>query len=75
MVQHKNHHSLINVPLHTRMFLTDEKNDELVEASSTDGKENFDAGGFVGYLVPYAAAAFCSVAVTAAFVKFVLLDY
>eukprot|EP00816_Leptocylindrus_hargravesii_P001902 CAMPEP_0196813436 /NCGR_PEP_ID=MMETSP1362-20130617/36672_1 /TAXON_ID=163516 /ORGANISM="Leptocylindrus danicus, Strain CCMP1856" /LENGTH=123 /DNA_ID=CAMNT_0042189673 /DNA_START=21 /DNA_END=392 /DNA_ORIENTATION=- len=36
---------------------------------------NFDGKGFAGYLAPYAFALLVSVGVTAAFVKFVLLDY
>eukprot|EP00979_Chaetoceros_neogracilis_P000883 scaffold187_cov266-Chaetoceros_neogracile.AAC.13 len=34
-----------------------------------------DLGGFIGYLAPYAFALFLSIGVTAAFFKFVLLDY
>ena len=37
--------------------------------------DNFDGKGFAGYLAPYAVALIGSIAVTAAFVKFVLLDY
>ena len=37
--------------------------------------ENFDGEGFAGYLASYALAALASIAVTAAFVKFVLMDY
>ena len=38
-------------------------------------QDNFDGKGFAGYLAPYAVALLGSIAVTAAFVKFVLLDY
>ena len=38
-------------------------------------KDKFDGKGFAGYLAPYAVALLGSIAVTAAFVKFVLLDY
>ena len=41
-------------------------------ATATD---NFDGEGFVGYLLPYAAALIGSVLATAAVFKFVLLDY
>jgi len=37
--------------------------------------DSFDAQGFGGYLAPYALAVVASVVVTAAFFKFVLLDY
>jgi len=37
--------------------------------------DNFDGKGFAGYLAPYALAVLASIAVTAAFVKFVLLEY
>lgn len=35
----------------------------------------FDGEGFAGYLLPYSLAFLASIAVTGAFVKFVLLDY
>jgi len=38
-------------------------------------EERMDLGGFAGYLAPYAFALILSIGVTAAFVKFVLLDY
>jgi len=40
-----------------------------------DNNKNFDAKGFASYLVPYALTLVISIAVTAAFVKFVLMDY
>jgi hypothetical protein len=40
-----------------------------------DETKGFDGEGLSNYLLPYALAAVASVAVTAAFVKFVLLDY
>jgi hypothetical protein len=43
--------------------------------TKNDSDNNFDAAGFGGYLAPYALALIASVAVTGAFVKFVLLDY
>ncbi len=69
--------SVINLPCTTKIFATGNKDDELVETSSPlmEGQENFDAKGFGNYLAPYAAAVFCSIAMTAAFLKFVLLDY
>jgi len=45
------------------------------DESNTDLVDNFDAQGFGGYLAPYAIALAASVAVTAAFFTFVLLDY
>jgi hypothetical protein len=38
-------------------------------------KDNFDAKGLANYLGPYALALLVSLGVTAAFVKFVLMDY
>lgn len=52
--------------------------DEMVEFDDLNGsaqKSNFDGEGFAGYLAPYALAMVASIAVTAAFVKFILLDY
>lgn len=40
-----------------------------------EDQDNFDGKGFANYLAPYAAAVVASIAVTAAFVKFVLMDY
>jgi hypothetical protein len=52
--------------------------DDLIENSSESGSdnasENFDGKGFIGYLGPYILALFASLTVTAAFVKFVMLD-
>ena len=36
---------------------------------------NFDGEGFANYLLPYAIAVVAALGVTAAFVKFVLMDY
>ena len=47
----------------------------LLEKEDDDIVDNFDAEGFGGYLAPYALAAVASILVTAAFFKFVLLDY
>lgn len=75
----RRHASLIKqtcgfVPLHSNA-----NENELVEVEDLSGsdaqKSNFDGEGFAGYLAPYALAAVASIAVTAAFVKFVLLDY
>jgi hypothetical protein len=49
---------------------TREENDE-----SVSPKGDFDGEGFANYLAPYALALVGSIAVTAAFLKFVLLDY
>ena len=43
--------------------------------SLVENEERMDLGGFAGYLAPYAFALILSIGVTAAFVKFVLLDY
>ena len=45
------------------------------ENDSPETGDNFDGKGFAGYLAPYIGALFVSIAVTATFVKFVLLDY
>ena len=49
-------------------------NDEL-EKIPSDVQNNFDGEGFSNYLAPYALALVASIAITAAFVKFVLMDY
>ena len=48
--------------------------DEL-EKIPSDVQNNFDGKGFANYLAPYALAFVASIAITAAFVKFVLMDY
>jgi hypothetical protein len=53
----------------------DEDYRQVKKASSVEEQDNFDSQGFAGYLAPYALAVVASVAVTAGFVKFVLLDY
>lgn len=59
-----------------------EENDHLeVNEVDTTGsgsnveKDSFDGGGFANYLGPYIVALIASIAVTAGFVKFVLMDY
>mmetsp|Transcript_18500 Transcript_18500/g.53352 ORF Transcript_18500/g.53352 Transcript_18500/m.53352 type:complete len:163 (-) Transcript_18500:440-928(-) len=49
--------------------------DEDIGADLGEFADTFDGAGFAGYLAPYALALFVSVGVTAAFVKYVLLDY
>jgi hypothetical protein len=53
------------------------ENDDADEGSdeSVSPKGDFDGAGFANYLAPYALALVGSIAVTAAFLKFVLLDY
>jgi hypothetical protein len=51
----------------------DAKENENEESISPKG--DFDGEGFANYLAPYALALVASIAVTAAFLKFVLLDY
>lgn len=51
------------------------KSNEDSDANNEDAVDNFDGKGFAGYLAPYAFALLVSVGVTAAFIKFVLLDY
>ena len=46
-----------------------------IDEDVAEVQDNFDGKGFAGYLAPYAVALIGSIAVTAAFVKFVLLDY
>jgi hypothetical protein len=53
----------------------DESDVPTVSTDSSRRVDNFDANGFVGYLVPYALAVVAAIVVTGAFVKFVLLDY
>ena len=45
------------------------------ESNSNKINSNFDSEGFANYLAPYALAVLASIAVTAGFIKFVLLDY
>ena len=44
-------------------------------SNNDNNNDNFDGEGFANYLAPYALALFASIAVTAGFVKFVLMDY
>jgi hypothetical protein len=66
-------HKSQEVGFHQPLWLA-AKDDE-PEDSSVSSEGNFDGKGFAGYLGPYIAAFAASIAVTAAFVKFVLLDY
>lgn len=43
--------------------------------NEVDDTDNFDGKGLANYLVPYALAFVASIAVTAGFIKFVLMDY
>ena len=61
------------VPL--RCVGDEDEMDKLVDLNGSAPKPNFDGEGLAGYLAPYALAMAASIAVTAAFVKFVLLDY
>ena len=51
----------------------DDDGDKMMQESSSSS--SFDGRGFANYLAPYALALVGSIAVTALFVKFVLLDY
>ena len=53
----------------------DYDNNSNIDENVAEVQDNFDGKGFAGYLAPYAVALLGSIAVTAAFVKFVLLDY
>jgi hypothetical protein len=55
--------------------LYNDKNNDGNGQDEVQQQNNFDGKGFAGYLAPYAIAAVASVAVTAAFLKFVLMDY
>jgi hypothetical protein len=48
--------------------------DEIVENKSEETK-GFNGEGFAAYIAPYALALVASIAITAVFFKFVLLDY
>lgn len=63
------------VPTPEILRLYNDKNSEGYGQDEVTKQDNFDGEGFAGYLAPYAIAVFASVAVTAAFVKFVLMDY
>lgn len=51
----------------------DDKNNDQV--GDSDARDNFDGKGLANYLGPYALALVASIAVSAAFFKFVLMDY
>jgi len=53
----------------------DDDSNSNIDQDLAEAQDNFDGKGFAGYLAPYALALVGSIAVTAAFVKFVLLDY
>jgi len=66
----------------TRLFSrnTDEENEGVQTDNDSDDvttatEDRMDLGGFAGYLAPYVLAFVLSIAATAAFFKFVLLDY
>jgi len=59
----------------TRRGLNAGFNEDNAQIKSSDGDDKFDGKGFANYLGPYALALVGSIAVTAAFVKFVLMDY
>jgi hypothetical protein len=70
--QSQRHHSRRPFRLH----ISENDDDAKVENdASVSPKGDFDGAGFVNYLAPYALALLGSIAVTAAFLKFVLLDY
>mmetsp|Transcript_16927 Transcript_16927/g.28105 ORF Transcript_16927/g.28105 Transcript_16927/m.28105 type:complete len:117 (+) Transcript_16927:94-444(+) len=60
--------------LHSRAP-NDDDDTALEEMDEPNSEGGLDVGGFAGYLAPYALAAIASIGVTAAFVKFVLMDY
>jgi hypothetical protein len=66
-----NHHSRRPFRLH----ISENDDDAKENDESVSPKGDFDGDGFANYLAPYALALFASIAVTAAFLKFVLLDY
>ena len=57
--------------------LGDDNNNPIESKQNGSGVEedSFDGGGFANYLGPYAIAFVGSIAVTAAFFKFVLMNY
>jgi hypothetical protein len=69
--QSQRNHSRRTFRLH--ISENDDANKENEESVSPKG--DFDGAGFANYLAPYALALVGSIAVTAAFLKFVLLDY
>uniref|UniRef100_A0A7S2PHQ3 Uncharacterized protein n=1 Tax=Leptocylindrus danicus TaxID=163516 RepID=A0A7S2PHQ3_9STRA len=82
----KNSNTMLRSPLHKKkLFSMPQYKAKLMvqysQSNSDNGDDdsavdsNFDGKGFAGYLAPYAFALLVSVGVTAAFVKFVLLDY
>mmetsp|Transcript_13299 Transcript_13299/g.28114 ORF Transcript_13299/g.28114 Transcript_13299/m.28114 type:complete len:134 (-) Transcript_13299:406-807(-) len=60
----------------SRLFASDlDDNNERSGMEFLEENNNFDGDGFANYLGPYAVAFVASIAVTAAFFKFILLDY
>jgi hypothetical protein len=64
-------------PARSSQLLFNINNDKDDDGQSVQEKEkdNFDGQGFTNYLAPYILAFFASIAITAGFVKFVLMDY
>jgi hypothetical protein len=58
-----------------RLRISENEDDAKENDESVSLKGDFDGTGFANYLAPYALALVASIAVTAAFLKFVLLDY
>lgn len=65
-------HQYQTIPYQHHCRLAAGSNDEEMEVET---KDNFDGKGLANYLGPYALALVASIAVTAGFVKFVLMDY
>lgn len=60
----------------TKTMMSDDNKEPIQEEGKyTSSSDGFDSEGFVSYLAPYVATLVVSLVVTAAFVKFVLLDY
>lgn len=77
-----NHHRQVHTykschaqPAAALFFGSGDNDNQQVQVDDATREDNFDAQGFTGYLAPYALALVASIAVTAGFVKFVLLDY
>jgi hypothetical protein len=68
---------LIDGPSTKTILLLSGDNEEPIqeEGKHVSSNAGFDGEGFASYLAPYVATLVASLVVTAAFVKFVLLDY
>lgn len=69
------HHGYKYYRVFNPLSATDGLDEDIEARDEVETADNFDGKGLANYLGPYALAFAVSVAVTAGFVKFVLMDY